>query len=607
MDEDELVGPLEAPQPPPQRSGGFGPLVAAIAGLLRRNNNRGGGGGDDAWESGRSRQWSLNEDVAGGEPPAGGEYDAGEAALGVANTEEELVAGYTSRRAANRVVHKYGTVAGIAVILNCIIGTGVFGLPYAFYQAGEAMSFVVVTIMFFSTLLSCYWVLEIMARAHGLEKAEANKSFGDGSGVRPNNSLEFEKYDYTRCCTIFGGTPGKIISEVVMILYCYGGLWASVSVFASSLASLTFELAQQGTCDIYHDPSAWCDADYYISALFYGVVVVTLSCMEVSSQIRIQMALTAYRFMGFALIILTVIIALAVGGPLPPLASSSGLISSSSSSSSSSTSSLLNTTSSSGDSGGGGLADLEWGGLWGVKLGGFTILVTSAAYSYTVHYNMPDALTPVRNKTHLRQIMLVGVLVSMFFFQIVGILCSAYFGSRVDPLVILNWEAYTGRDGGFGTGSRLWFAWIVYAVIMLYPICNLISVYPLVAISLASNVEHVLPARFSRERPKLARLCARLLAAVPPIILGTAFGQLNVIFTFTGLFAFFIQFFIPCVMWELSRRRLVRQYGTGADATIYGGRFISSRLLVAAVFVLGLCAFVVALAEFVMSIIRHWL
>lgn len=196
-----------------------------------------------------------------------------------------------------------------------------------------------------------------MARAAGLERAEMRKPVGDGTGVKCLNALSYEKYDYTRCCVVFGGIPGKIVSEVVMVLYCYGCLWANVSVFASTLASLVIEFVpSEDHCDIYKDPSAACQGTYYGSAMFYGVVVVLLSCLDVTDQVKLQMGLTVYRFAGFAVMLATVIIGLAMSGPMP----------------------AVDTSYTPSDA-------------WGFHPSGFAVLVTSAAYAYTVHYNMPGA------------------------------------------------------------------------------------------------------------------------------------------------------------------------------------------------------------------------
>eukprot|EP01106_Pelomyxa_sp_JSP_P000185 TRINITY_DN1023_c0_g1_i2.p1 TRINITY_DN1023_c0_g1~~TRINITY_DN1023_c0_g1_i2.p1 ORF type:complete len:294 (+),score=80.66 TRINITY_DN1023_c0_g1_i2:64-945(+) len=290
------------------------------------------------------------------------------------------------------------------------------------------------------------------------------------------------------------------------------------------------------------------------------------------------MALTVYRFVGFGIMVLTVIVAAAVSGPMPPPPHT--LSASASASASSSASAAWNPKD-----------------AWGFHPAGFAILVTSCAYAYTVHYNMPDALTPVRRKAHLGRIMFAGLGTSMIFFLLLGILCAYFFNGNVDPLVILNWETYTGRGGGWDAGSKTWFGWLIFTVIILYPVLNLISVYPLIAISLASNIFHLFPKRFTEKYPRLTKYTSRVCAAAPPVVLGTAFGNLDLIFMYTGLFAFFIQFFIPAVMWELSRWRIEKEFGKGSSNTEYSTRLTSNHVAVCGGFVLGLLCFVLAIVS----------
>lgn len=136
---------------------------------------------------------------------------------------------------------------------------------------------------------------------------------------------------------------------------------------------------------------------------------------------------------------------------------------------------------------------------------------------------------------------------------------------------------------------------------MLYPILNLISVYPLIAISLASNLQHLAPKKFALKYPRVVKYASRVGAALPPILAGTAFGDLDVIFTFTGLFAFFIQFFIPAVMFEISKRRMRKIYGPGSEVTVYSTRWTSNPITVWTVFTLGVLAFACAITNCVIG------
>lgn len=48
---------------------------------------------------------------------------------------------------------------------------------------------------------------------------------------------------------------GKVVCQTCMVFYCLGVLWAYASVFASSVASLFFQLVLYEECDIYRSPT----------------------------------------------------------------------------------------------------------------------------------------------------------------------------------------------------------------------------------------------------------------------------------------------------------------------------------------------------------------
>jgi hypothetical protein len=67
------------------------------------------------------------------------------------------------------------------------------------------------------------------------------------------------------------------------------------------------------------------------------------------------------------------------------------------------------------------------------------------------------------------------------------------------PLVTLNWSSYSGIDGGWGVADAasglhtpIW-AVGVRLFIMLFPVINILSVYPLVCVTLGDNMAMLIP------------------------------------------------------------------------------------------------------------------
>ncbi|KAH3742534.1 amino acid transporter [Pelomyxa schiedti] len=458
-----------------------------------------------------------------------------------------------------------GTMTGTAILINYIIGMGVFSLPYAFYVGGVSLASI--SLLMFSGLLiiTAFWVLEIMSRAHGYNTAQR-------LSTHPKNILEYDKYDYTRFCYIFGRMPGKVLCQIAMALYVYGCLWGYAASFASTLSIILFNWFSDESCDVY-DPnrSDVCTYTYYASVGLFALITLPICLLDLAKQAFLQLFLTAYRFTAFGTMMLTTIIALFVSGPLQVNGSS------------------------------GSNSGIDYSFL-GFKWSGFSVMFGSTAVALTMHYNLPNAIAPVRNKSRLRAIVLGAMCVALFFYMAVGVICSVFFNSYTEPLIVLNWTptashpGYTGHAGGWGAGDTLWWAYIVQIIIQFFPILNLINNFPLVSITLGSNFEEWAPVRWRKTKPRLVRWVCVLIAGIPPILLSLYESELDSILAFTGMFSFFLVFIIPCVFQVLSRWTLTKKYGKDSDKTMFSG-YHSWTLWVIIIGVIGIGAWVFSLVD----------
>ena len=62
---------------------------------------------------------------------------------------------------------------------------------------------------------------------------------------------------------------------------------------------------------------------------------------------------------------------------------------------------------------------------------------------------------------------------------------------------------------------------------------------------------------------------ARLIAAFPPLICALFMGEINIIFSISGLFAFFLQLFFPAILQIVSRKFCEMKWGLEASITPY--------------------------------------
>ncbi|KAH3767830.1 Transmembrane protein [Pelomyxa schiedti] len=453
---------------------------------------------------------------------------------------------------------KYNSLVAYALLLNCMMGVGIFGLPHAFWHAGAPLAIFMGIFLLIVNVLTCLWVLEVMARTQGVMHSKAHHTF------IPKNTIDYEKYDLGKMSHVFGGTAGRLTCQIVIIAYCFGCMWACAAVFGSSTAQLIFELIGGNTCDVYFKPSSSCSATYLIAIVFYGVIVIALTLLDYGYQLVIQLFLSVYRFIGFLLMLVTIIYALITSGPL-----------------------TLST--SMGNEGEGGPED-----MWAAHWDGFYLAFTGMAYVFVVQYNMPDILTPVRSKKNLRGLMIFIIFTVAIVTVSVGLLCAWFFNGSIEPLCILNWRFFTGLGpSGWSEGDRTWFAWLTYIIILLFPVVDLVSIFPLVAVTMSDNLIHSLPSSLIAAYPSKTKVLSRIIVVIPPLICAMVEHDLTYVFMFSGLPAFLIQCIIPCVLQLLSCRYFQSVYA-GKDQTPYSHAVFSNQITVAVIVIAGLVVLLVS-------------
>lgn len=431
-------------------------------------------------------------------------------------------------------VKPYGPGITLAMTLNYIIGTGCFGLPYAFMQAGIGLTSALLVIGVLGALITMNYTLESLARAEGVCAATR--------GGSPLHRLTYRKFDFAIVGDMFAGKMGKIIVQVVMGCYCFGSLWSYASVFASSVASIFYSYVLSDSCDAYAAaPSAGCLEAYYISMAVFSAIVISLVVLDISEQASIQKFLSAYRVVALLLMVITMLIKIGVDGTDALQARYTRI------------------------------GAFNWGNF-GKGFG-------PALLALTCQYNMPDALQPLDPKTYARKIAFAGVIISGSFYLLIGLLGALAF-DELNPLVSLLWAGYTGCGNGWDTceSSTHGFGTFLQLVILILPVVNVTSAYPMVGVTVGDNMLMSLPSQIgNRISASLARTLCRLMVTVPPIVMAIAFKKLDFIFSVAGIFGFTLSLSIPCWLQIVGSRYCQRVWGfSGASITPFTQSYISS-------------------------------
>jgi len=176
--------------------------------------------------------------------------------------------------------NQYSPFVAYSFTVNYILGVGSLGIPYAIYHSGIILGNALVLCISFLSLVTVMWVCECSHRVREMDmRNEHSKLLKD-----PNNFPEV-----TQLCQRFLGKYGARMYQISLVGLMYGGLIGYSQVFVNSLMS---QIAYVGAVKITSMHAAGC----------FALVVVPLSCCDLTEQIGVQVFMSIVRF--FALTIM---------------------------------------------------------------------------------------------------------------------------------------------------------------------------------------------------------------------------------------------------------------------------------------------------------------
>lgn len=492
--------------------------------------------------------------------------------------------------------------------LNGVIGVGILTMPWTFVQGGLLLAPLFLLLFTFSSWLNGMWIPEASARASYVVEAQGGAPAGtldsqihsqtaqstqelrtqttqlDRDDAQmgtlaserlgpPEALLVREKFEMNELCRVFLGKRVQRVYEVCVAFYMLGVLWAAAAVFASSLATqIAIPFVNDGhTCDVYKDHSSSCSLLYLFWLALFSVVVVPLTCMDLTEQKPVQIFLSLGRFVIIALIMFAAVLAIFAypdqAGPIPhphkgpPYISDAPL--------------------------------LKWSGLPKV----LSVVLYAPAFQTSIPCLMAPLDPKMRSK--LPWILLL-ILVTMTACYIgVGMPVALYYGSETDSLCTLNFKDFRG-GAALGATIPVW-ARVVTFLIILFPAVDMLSAYPLNGLvtanilcgSLASYLADtrtdeqtmLIPEsdNTSDKRSKDDTLPAaldwrvviavRLGVAVLPLVGGACVKSLDVILGWTGALSVFVSYVLPAWLQLASIKRLRQMRGEKGELTECRTRF----------------------------------
>jgi hypothetical protein len=531
----------------------------------------------------------------------------------------------------------------VAFTVNYVMGTGFLTIPWAFHKCGALLGTFVLFFMIGPSIMSLSLVLETLARANILQTQDGTLTTTEndleldlGEDLKEITTIELsslqnnpitaqtekrtkkvneqeirtgprvpmvedvtasspsslpiigkKKYETTELCELFLGKLGQKFYTLSISIFLYGTLWAYGTVFANALVT-------------HLDIGPY---SYHLFLFFFSLIVLPLSCMELSEQLYLQIFLSLCRIVMVGCMIGTVLYASYSHEDLFHLddndnssSSSASSFSSSSSPSSLSSTILASYSSTASDStspenGNSGNADdantdhlifFQWSGLH--------YMLPIAVYSNMFHHSIPALSEPAANKRQLGSMFTVALLCCFVSYTLIGVIVSLYFGNTILSSSNLNWEHFSASSSSSSSPRHLLhlFQKALGSFVIIFPALDVSSAFPLNAITLGNNLYttfHTPPpssAAASSSSSSTSSLSSRktlifyrLLAAVPPLFFAAFLSDLGMITDYTGITGMVIVFIFPGLLSLASEKLLLRR--ELPTQTYYSHRIFTSR------------------------------
>eukprot|EP00792_Barthelona_sp_PAP020_P008894 TRINITY_DN3256_c1_g3_i1.p1 TRINITY_DN3256_c1_g3~~TRINITY_DN3256_c1_g3_i1.p1 ORF type:complete len:489 (+),score=94.70 TRINITY_DN3256_c1_g3_i1:27-1493(+) len=435
-----------------------------------------------------------------------------------------------------------GTIApfsAFTLIFNLVVGIGSMTLPSHFYEAGLVLSIVLISFLSIISYISASYVVEAMSICNALslfEKKETTSSINSETTALiehmssdANNSDEImnldnekhnnpydlhERIEYSKMAKLLYSKNFQIFHSIIFILYFLGDL-AIYSVGAPR-SFKTWDCFKEFT--LFGMEFAGMGATRVLLCVF-ACIVLPLAMYDMSNIRIIQWITLVLRIVAFFTMVVL------------GLNHFFGLKS-------------TNT--------------FHWNDIPQINISSIPLLLGPMVYSFMSHHSLPSMLTPVekspkKGKTIRKLVIGDFVLITVSYLLLSSSALLAFsdptlpdvcpmtsgVACKIQELYFQNFASYSIRPIAF--------------FLETFPIIVFTTVWPLIAITLKSNINQLLPdlGKWENNRSKIVFL----LAVIPPLTVGLFTDDVGSLVTISGGFCgVFIQFIFPALFVRRARK-----------------------------------------------------
>ena len=223
------------------------------------------------------------------------------------------------------------------------------------------------------------------------------------------------------------------------------------------------------------------------------------------------------------------------------------------------------------------------------------VMLPIAAFANIFHHAIPGLAQPITDKTKVKKVFHITLVVCYISYTFIGCVISRYFGRYTCASANLNWKNYIGNDNDIDDNSSSIIVKAIVCFIVLFPAIDVSSAFPLNAVTLGDSLMSSFYGSkvHDIENIKSFKILFRLFASVPPIVASSLNLHLGTITDFTGLAGFAIAFIFPSLLAYSSehffRKKNMNPYTYYSDWTTR-----STVVLVTLVFGIVLVCYVIA-------------
>ena len=240
------------------------------------------------------------------------------------------------------------------------------------------------------------------------------------------------KFEIVELSEIFVGKWFKYVYLFVFVIYGFLGCWSFASVAGAAWATnIPYNFGAASVCSghaFHHQvlPLGGCLYSYYFSVFLFGVIVITLSVLDLKEQVVIQVILGLLRYVTIAAIVIYCIIKLAEGGDV---CEERALLQNLTSTADQMSSSFYNST-----------QYISFEDIV-VKFdpAGWINSIPIFVYAFMIHSGVSALTHPIKQKKYLHWMMMFNFAWAYICLLSLGVVVPLWFKSSVQETVTLDW------------------------------------------------------------------------------------------------------------------------------------------------------------------------